>query len=46
MLAQSDENLQWLALTPPALVQAHLNLDNETISQLSKVKPVVIGPSA
>ncbi|KAK0475424.1 oxalate decarboxylase [Armillaria novae-zelandiae] len=37
---------QWLALTPPALVQAHLNLDNETISQLSKVKPVVIGPSA
>jgi len=34
---------QWLALTPPALVKAHLNLDDDTISKLSKVKPVVIG---
>ncbi|KAF9072559.1 oxalate decarboxylase [Rhodocollybia butyracea] len=34
---------QWLALTPPSLVKAHLNLDDETISKLSKTKPVVIG---
>ncbi|KAK0462357.1 oxalate decarboxylase [Desarmillaria tabescens] len=37
---------QWLALTPPAVVKAHLNIDDATISQLSKVKPVVIGPGA
>ncbi|PBK73238.1 oxalate decarboxylase [Armillaria solidipes] len=37
---------QWLALTPPAVVKAHLNIDDATISQLSKVKPVIIGPSA
>ncbi|KAG7442548.1 Bicupin oxalate decarboxylase oxidase [Guyanagaster necrorhizus] len=37
---------QWLALTPPAIVKAHLNIDDATISQLSKVKPVVIGPGA
>jgi len=36
---------QWLALTPPALVKAHLNLDDETISKLSKTKPTVVGPS-
>ncbi|KAE9404736.1 oxalate decarboxylase [Gymnopus androsaceus JB14] len=36
---------QWLALTPPSLVKAHLNLDDETISNLKKVKPRVIGPS-
>ncbi|KAJ3798155.1 oxalate decarboxylase [Lentinula aff. detonsa] len=35
---------QWLALTPPALVQAHLGLDDETISLLKKVKPTVVGP--
>ncbi|KAJ3914555.1 oxalate decarboxylase [Lentinula edodes] len=34
---------QWLALTPPSLVKAHLNLDDETIAQLSKTKPIVIG---
>jgi len=34
---------QWLALTPPSLVKAHLNLDDETIAKLSKVRPVVIG---
>jgi len=33
---------QWLALTPPDLVKAHLQLDDETISLLSKTKPVVI----
>nr|BAQ25799.1 oxalate decarboxylase 4 [Grifola frondosa] len=35
---------QWLALTPPDLVKAHLQLDDETISHLSKTKPIVIGP--
>jgi oxalate decarboxylase len=36
---------QWMALTPPDLVQAHLNLDQETIAVLSKDKPVVVGPA-
>ena len=36
---------QWLALTPPDLVKAHLNLDDATIAKLSKTKPTVIGPS-
>ncbi|CAL1716033.1 unnamed protein product [Somion occarium] len=35
---------QWLALTPPELVKAHLNLDDTTIAHLSKTKPTVIGP--
>ncbi|KAF8674929.1 Oxalate Decarboxylase [Rhizoctonia solani] len=35
---------QWLALTPPDMVKAHLQLDDETISQLQKVKPVIVGP--
>ena len=35
---------QWLALTPPALVKAHLQLSDETIAHLSKTKPVVVGP--
>ncbi|KAI0714338.1 oxalate decarboxylase [Cerioporus squamosus] len=35
---------QWLALTPPELVKAHLQLSDEAISQLSKVKPVVVAP--
>jgi len=34
---------QWLALTPPSLVKAHLNLDDDTISKLTKVKQIVIG---
>ncbi|KAF8151249.1 oxalate decarboxylase [Mycena galopus ATCC 62051] len=34
---------QWLALTPPALVKAHLQLSDETIASLSKTKPVVVG---
>ncbi|THU84527.1 oxalate decarboxylase [Dendrothele bispora CBS 962.96] len=33
---------QWLALTPPELVKAHLNLDDETIAKLPKVKPIVV----
>ena len=36
---------QWMALTPPELVQAHLNLDPETMARLSKDKPVVVGPA-
>jgi oxalate decarboxylase len=33
---------QWMALTPPELVQAHLNLDADTIAALSKDKPVIV----
>ncbi|KAL4067020.1 RmlC-like cupin domain-containing protein [Scleroderma yunnanense] len=36
---------QWLALTPPALVKAHLDLDDATIAKLSKVKQEVVGPA-
>ncbi|KAJ7222100.1 putative oxalate decarboxylase/oxidase [Mycena pura] len=36
---------QWLALTPPELVKAHLGLSDDTIASLSKTKPVVVGPS-
>jgi len=35
---------QWLALTPPDMVKAHLQLDDDTISKLQKVKPLVVGP--
>ncbi|KAI0833429.1 oxalate decarboxylase [Trametes gibbosa] len=35
---------QWLALTPPDLVKAHLDLDDETIARLSKTKYTVVGP--
>ncbi|KAF8675634.1 Oxalate Decarboxylase [Rhizoctonia solani] len=34
---------QWLALTPPELVKAHLQLSDDTISKLQKVKPIVVG---
>ncbi|KAI0671693.1 oxalate decarboxylase [Trametes maxima] len=34
---------QWLALTPPDLVKAHLDLDDETIAHLSKTKYTVVG---
>jgi oxalate decarboxylase len=33
---------QWLALTPPELVRAHLNVTPETIDALSKSKPIVV----
>jgi oxalate decarboxylase len=33
---------QWMALTPPALVKSHLNLDDATISTLRKQKPIVV----
>jgi oxalate decarboxylase len=32
---------QWMALTPPGLVEAHLNLDEEAIEALSRNKPIV-----
>lgn len=34
---------QWMALTPPELVQAHLNLGGETMAALRKDKPVIMG---
>lgn len=36
---------QWLALTPPALVKAHLQLPDDVINNLNKTKAVVVGPS-
>ena len=36
---------QWMALTPPELVRAHLNIDDATIAALSKTKPIIVGPS-
>ena len=33
---------QWLALTPPELVKAHLQVGDEFIAHLQKVKPVVV----
>ncbi|KAI5122517.1 hypothetical protein M0805_005245 [Coniferiporia weirii] len=37
---------QWLALTPPALVKAHLGLDDATIASLNKTKQIVVGPKS
>jgi oxalate decarboxylase len=33
---------QWMALTPPELVRAHLNLDDQAMAALSKSKPIVV----
>lgn len=35
---------QWLGLTPPELVQAHLNLDQQTMAALAarKDKPIIV----
>lgn len=33
---------QWMGLVPPALVQAHLNLDDATVAALAKDKPVIV----
>jgi oxalate decarboxylase len=33
---------QWMALTPPELVQAHLNLDTQTMAALSRDKPIIV----
>ena len=37
---------QWLALTPPELVQAHLNLDDTTMAGLQKKKQIVVPRAA
>jgi oxalate decarboxylase len=34
---------QWMALTPPELVRAHLNLDEGATTALSKSKPIMVG---
>ena len=36
---------QWMALTPPDLVRARLNLDARTLAALRKDKPVIVRPS-
>jgi oxalate decarboxylase len=36
---------QWMALTSPAMVQAHLNLDPKMIAGLPKEKQVIVGPA-
>jgi len=33
---------QWMALTPPELVRAHLNFDDKTIDALHKDKPIIV----
>jgi oxalate decarboxylase len=33
---------QWMALTTPKLVAAHLNLDEQTMAALSKDKPILV----
>jgi oxalate decarboxylase len=35
---------QWLALTPPELVQAHLHLNDASLAALQKNKPIIAGP--
>ncbi|KAI5115091.1 hypothetical protein M0805_003720, partial [Coniferiporia weirii] len=34
---------QWLALTSPALVKAHLGVDDATLEHLNKTKQYVVG---
>jgi oxalate decarboxylase len=36
---------QWMALTPPGLVKAHLNLGDDTMAALSKRKPIIVPSS-
>jgi hypothetical protein len=33
---------QWMALTPPDLVRAHLNLDEQTLAALRRDKPIIV----
>jgi oxalate decarboxylase len=33
---------QWMGLIPPEPVQAHLNLDQQTMSALRKDKPIIV----
>ncbi|KAK7050985.1 hypothetical protein VNI00_005097 [Paramarasmius palmivorus] len=35
---------QWLSVTPPELLKAHLDLDDETIAHLNKTKATVVAP--
>ncbi|KAG1876862.1 putative oxalate decarboxylase/oxidase [Suillus tomentosus] len=44
-LFQDISLTQWLALTPPELVKAHLGLDDATIASFSRVKQEVVGPA-
>ena len=37
---------QWLALTPPALVKAHLQISDDTIAHFNKTKQVVVGAAS
>ncbi|PSR82009.1 hypothetical protein PHLCEN_2v6184 [Hermanssonia centrifuga] len=37
-------NYQWLALTPPAMVQATLNLPQSIVDNLNKTKATVVAP--
>lgn len=34
---------QWMGLTTPKLVQAHLNLNKKTMATLGRNKPVIVG---
>ncbi len=34
---------QWMALTPPELVRAHLNFDEQTLAELRRDKPFLVG---
>jgi len=36
---------QWMALTPPKLVETHLNLDTLTMAALRKDKPIIVAGS-
>lgn len=36
---------QWLAFVPPALVKAHLGVDDATIAKFSRVNQEVVGPA-
>ena len=33
---------QWMALTPPELVRAHLNLDEQTLAALRRNQPIIV----
>jgi oxalate decarboxylase len=33
---------QWMALTPPELVAAHLNMDPATVARLARDKPIIV----
>lgn len=34
---------QWMAMTPPELIQAHLNVDKSTVAALHKDKQILVG---